>query len=245
MEKRESAKKLNNFYTELQDADKDVRNKNLYNLLISKVTGENVLDIGSGAGHFLAKLQLEGFKAEGVEPDKNLLELSKNLYNNSIKVHEVGAENVDSINEKFDTITMIDVLEHIKNDSTVLRNVANKLNPGGRLVILVPAYQFLYTERDKEIGHFRRYSPSQLRRRLSDSGYKIVEMRTWNVIGFFAYLMFEKMTKKKISRAMRTGKKKGTFKKITHKILDYWMGKIENKINFGFGLSIICIATKK
>jgi SAM-dependent methyltransferase len=64
----------------------------------------------------------------------------------------------------YDSILYIDVLEHIDEDSLEVRRAFDHLRPGGRLIILVPAHQFLYSPFDASIGHFRRYNKSSLTR---------------------------------------------------------------------------------
>ena len=64
----------------------------------------------------------------------------------------------------FDAIVYIDVLEHIEDDRGELRQAAARLKPGGSLIVLSPAHQWLYTDFDRAIGHCRRYS----RRALAD-----------------------------------------------------------------------------
>jgi SAM-dependent methyltransferase len=66
--------------------------------------------------------------------------------------------------ETFDTILYIDVLEHIEDDASELALAAGRLRPGGRVIVLSPAHQFLYTPFDAAIGHFRRYNRSSLRK---------------------------------------------------------------------------------
>lgn len=65
--------------------------------------------------------------------------------------------------EKFDTILYIDVLEHILEDKNELAVAAQHLNPNGVIVVLAPAFPWLYTAFDKAIGHFRRYTRKSLR----------------------------------------------------------------------------------
>ena len=62
----------------------------------------------------------------------------------------------------FDTVIYIDVLEHIEDDRGELKSALARLRTGGRIVVLSPAYQFLYSEFDRAIGHFRRYTAGQL-----------------------------------------------------------------------------------
>ena len=63
----------------------------------------------------------------------------------------------------FDTIVYIDVLEHIEHDSGELADAFARLRPGGRIVVLCPAWPRLYTPFDRAIGHFRRYTKASLR----------------------------------------------------------------------------------
>jgi SAM-dependent methyltransferase len=65
--------------------------------------------------------------------------------------------------QQFDTIVYIDVLEHILDDREELRHAASHLRPGGRLVVLSPAHQRLFSPFDAAIGHFRRYDRPMLR----------------------------------------------------------------------------------
>jgi 2-polyprenyl-3-methyl-5-hydroxy-6-metoxy-1,4-benzoquinol methylase len=65
--------------------------------------------------------------------------------------------------ERYDTVLYIDVLEHIEDDRGELERVAEHLEPGGHLIVLSPAYPFLYTAFDEAIGHHRRYTRSSLR----------------------------------------------------------------------------------
>jgi SAM-dependent methyltransferase len=66
--------------------------------------------------------------------------------------------------QRYDTILYIDVLEHIDDDRAEVREATARLKPGGRLVVLCPAWQFLYTPFDKAIGHYRRHTKASLRR---------------------------------------------------------------------------------
>jgi SAM-dependent methyltransferase len=64
--------------------------------------------------------------------------------------------------ENFDSIVYIDVLEHIEDDAGEIASAARNLKPGGHLIVLSPAHQFLFTPFDKAIGHYRRYNRKML-----------------------------------------------------------------------------------
>ena len=75
------------------------------------------------------------------------------------------------------TILYLDVLEHIADDAAELALAASRLQPGGRLIVLAPAHQWLFSPFDAAIGHHRRYTRATLARlapatlRLIASGY--------------------------------------------------------------------------
>lgn len=64
---------------------------------------------------------------------------------------------------RFDTILYIDVLEHIEDDRAELIEAVLRLRPGGRIVVLAPAWPRLYSPFDTAVGHFRRYTRTMLR----------------------------------------------------------------------------------
>lgn len=68
----------------------------------------------------------------------------------------------DNSSTLFDTILYIDVVEHIADDRGELRQAFSRLRPGGNLVVLVPAFQALYSDFDRHVGHHRRYAKSEL-----------------------------------------------------------------------------------
>lgn len=72
-----------------------------------------------------------------------------------------------------DVLVMLNVLEHIENDALALQNASKLLKPGGSLVIEVPAGQYLYDTYDAQLHHFRRYSASELRSKLTRAGFTV------------------------------------------------------------------------
>ena len=87
----------------------------------------------------------------------------------------------------FDTIVYIDVLEHIEDDRGELARAAELLVPGGHVIVLSPAHNWLYTPFDKVIGHYRRYSRPALRA-LAPGALKLVRMDYLDSVGLLASL---------------------------------------------------------
>ncbi len=87
----------------------------------------------------------------------------------------------------FDTITYIDVIEHIEDDRREFASAASRLKPGGRIVILAPAWQHLFSPFDARIGHFRRYSRGGLTA-LAAPGLRLETSFYLDSVGYFASL---------------------------------------------------------
>ena len=71
---------------------------------------------------------------------------------------------------------MLDVLEHLEDDGAALDRLRSSMNPGGHVVITVPALQALWSEHDEANHHFRRYPRRLLRGRLTEHGFEIVRL---------------------------------------------------------------------
>lgn len=231
---------LASFYKNLGDFKNDFRNRNLVDLVVSKVSGKKVLDIGCGSGYLLSCLKKKKKEVFGLEPNKELIKLAKKFFP-SLKIFKGYAEDLNKLNQKFEIIIMVDVLEHIKNDNLLIKKIYLHLKKEGQLILVVPVYQFLYGKRDKKLGHFRRYSKTILINKLIKNNFQVSYVRYWNMLGFFPYLFFEKILGKeiKIDRKIRAGGRKTIMQKIINKVLNLWFKYIENNFNLGFGLSLI------
>ena len=90
--------------------------------------------------------------------------------------------------ERFDTILYIDVLEHIEDDKAELAIAARFLRPNGLLAVLSPAMQFLFSDFDRAIGHFRRYNLESYPHRATPAGMEQVSARYLDTVGLLASL---------------------------------------------------------
>ena len=159
--------------------------------LIPFIKGD-VLEVGAGIGINTQYLAVNTHLISSwwfLEPDPLLatqIELNTSQVNIANKKVINGV--ITDINDKtFDTIIYIDVLEHIKESSEEIKKIKLRLNPNGHLIILVPAYNFLYSNFDKKIGHYRRYNKSILASEINNS-LKTVSLFYLDSMGFFASL---------------------------------------------------------
>src|SRR5690606_10107996 len=77
------------------------------------------------------------------------------------------------------------------------------VKPGGMLVVTVPAHSFLYSQRDKDWGHFRRYDRKDLVEKITETTGTVKFITYWNFLGFFVYLLMEKVLKLKLHEEIR------------------------------------------
>jgi SAM-dependent methyltransferase len=230
-------------YRRLGNQANDFRNRNLRRLIASMVTGTSVLDIGCGSGHLLRLLEDQGKCVVGLEPSRELVDLAQALHG-PLRIEHGSPEDIDEWPHRFDTITIIDVLEHIQDDVEQLRRMKALLKSRGRLVIVAPAFQALYGPRDAEQGHFRRYGRGDLVGKLHLTGYRITRVRYWNTLGFLPYFIASRVLPRLLRVDLRSAKEKGALKRAMIRVLDAWYRYFENRVNCGFGLSLIAVADK-
>jgi 2-polyprenyl-3-methyl-5-hydroxy-6-metoxy-1,4-benzoquinol methylase len=135
--------------------------------LIAPLLGRNVLDVGAGIGATAAALGSQAFdRYVALEPDRSNVARMREAADAGAYSHnfEAIAGTLHDLpsGSAFDTILYIDVLEHIEHDRDELRRAAGHLSPGGRVIVLSPAHQWLYSPFDRAVGHFRRYDKASL-----------------------------------------------------------------------------------
>jgi 2-polyprenyl-3-methyl-5-hydroxy-6-metoxy-1,4-benzoquinol methylase len=86
-----------------------------------------------------------------------------------------------------DSIACLNVLEHVRDERLALKHMQQVLIPGGRVVLLLPAFESLYGPIDRNLGHFRRYSKSAWRAQAESAGFRVIELRYFNLLGFFGW----------------------------------------------------------
>ena len=155
------------------------------------ITGR-VLEVGAGIGGNITQLTNRNVQDWlALEPDRKLAdEITRRLQQGTLPSNcRVLVGTLDAVprQEQFNTILYIDVLEHIENDRSEVALAAELLAPGGRLIVLAPAHQFLYSPFDRSIGHFRRYNLAGLKR-LTPPGCRVATSFMLDSVGFFASL---------------------------------------------------------
>jgi SAM-dependent methyltransferase len=137
-----------------------------------------IAEVGSGNG--LVQRQIEDELGKTVDGfDLNVDALEQNVVNKSkVYCYDI-TEKKEQLKEKYDVVLMMDVLEHITDQDVFLDATKFLLKSNGYLVINVPAFQSLYSNYDKSVGHIRRYAAPQLIAVLQQNGFKCTKWTYW------------------------------------------------------------------
>lgn len=201
-----------------------------------------ILDIGCGTGANLELLAKFG-EAEGVDVSPEALAFCRTRGLQSVRQGE--AEHLPYEDSSFDLVTGLDVVEHLDDDLAGLEEMRRVLRPGGRALIFVPAFMFLWGVQDDISNHRRRYTLGGLRQVVQQAGFE-VERATYANITFFAPILLGRL----LMRA--TGFRPASENNLTVGSLNRVLGSIFGAeapvlrhLNLPFGVSIICVARRR
>lgn len=171
-------------------------NKWMYDTICPYVNGE-ILEIGSGIGNISGFFIEENRSITLSDIDeyynhhlrKEYPQLTKENKILSIDLQKANFnEYYIEITEKFDTVFLLNVLEHLQDESYAIQNCRHLLKKEGTLIILVPAYSYLFSEIDKSLGHYRRYTKRQLTTKIKEGNFDIERSFYFNSLGIIAWL---------------------------------------------------------
>lgn len=202
-----------------------------------------VMEIGAGVGTMAEKWLAFSNKLHLVEPAKNLFPLLQNKFHSypDVILHpghleEVLSENPELVSKAFDAVIMINVLEHIKDDSHVLSLAQQMLLPDGYLLIFVPAMPVLYGSLDREFGHYRRYTKAGLASVCQEAGYAITCIRYFDSLGAFPWWF--------VNRVLCSSGLNPVMAKIYDRLVVPWMRRVEKAIPPPFGKNLVLVGRK-
>lgn len=222
------------------------RRKYLLDLLKDAPRDSKIIDIGCSSGIFLKDLEQLGFKNEnlfGVDISEKAI---ANCKNNGIQnAFVMDAQNI-IINEKFDIIIASDCLEHLQDDIKAITNWKGILNTGGMMYVFVPAFQSLWSCHDEVNRHFRRYTKSELKLKLSNAKLSVLKASYWNFSLFLPVYVYRKISailpQSKKEEGQIVGSKSANALLLQLLLLE---NKLLKYFNFPFGVSTFCIVKKE
>lgn len=211
-----------------------------------------IMDVGCGYGGMLDGLSERGYVL-GMEVDMGSARFCRERGFKGVCLG--SGYRLPLLQDSVDVITLFDTIEHIDNDEKVLGECVRALKPGGFIMVSVPAYQFLYADNDRMAHHKRRYTLSQLKRKVGRAGAEKVKGTYYNVILFPLILPVILLLKAK--QALRGPLPPGEigasnlsyrYPRLVRAVLEFIFSSerhILSRISSPFGHSIALIARKK
>jgi SAM-dependent methyltransferase len=208
-------------------------NKWMYEAILPFCKGK-ILEIGSGIGNISAFFIKDSYQIVLSDIRNSYCTYLAEIFRNEVErnniiridlVHPEFDKTYASWFSTFDTVFALNVLEHIKDDELAICNAKKLLRDGGNLVILVPAYPFLYNRFDKELEHFRRYTKKSLSALIAGH-FHLVHTKYFNLAGIPGWFFSGKVLQNKIipGNQMKLFNALVPFFKILDKIVGNRMG---------------------
>lgn len=198
-----------------------------------------ILDVGCGTGANLLLLSKYG-DAEGVDVSEDALAFCRERGLEKVKLG--AGEDLPYDDATFDLVTAFDVVEHMDDDLAGLKEMRRVLRPGGRVLLFVPTFMFLWGLQDDVSHHRRRYRLPELQSVLKKAGFEIERSTYANITFFLPILMVRKIMR-------LTGIKTDTENTINVSALNGVFGRIFGAeswilrhMNLPFGVSGLCVA---
>ena len=153
-----------------------------------------ILEIGCGTGHNLPMLGAFGH-VDAVELDDESRAIAEQRLGR--RVINSPLPELAGVDDGYDLIAALDVIEHIEDDDAALAAIAGKLKSGGKFLMTVPAHRWMWSAHDVVNHHKRRYSKSQLRRLIEGSPMKLEK------VGYFNSLLFPVAVAERMASKLR------------------------------------------
>lgn len=205
--------------------------------------GRRVLEVGCGVGSILAQLSPKQF-VMGIDIEPNIVDYTRARFAGrpafefaNLDISRLSHEQTEALRRRrFDSIVCINVLEHVEDDRAAMRAMADIVEPGGSVGVLVPAHPLLYGAYDAMEGHFRRYNRRVLRELISSAGLDLTTMYRLNMLGAAGWFVQYKLLRRRIHGRAHF--------KVLQSVLPV-MQAIESRVRPPVGLSLVAIAHKR
>jgi ubiquinone/menaquinone biosynthesis C-methylase UbiE len=218
---------------------------NLNKYFPKKSNGMKILDFGCGSGLFASELQEGGYKTFGIDISEEAIKFGE--LNGIKNLSVLDSHKINFPDDYFDLVFSMDVLQHFENEPWAIKEIYRVLKPGGKFIVTVPAYQFLWGVQDEAAHHYRRYTLSGLKKIILDSGEFSVNRAT-----YFNTLLFLPIALVRLISKIFGLKKRHSDFDINNHFLDklfFSIFNFERKLlkhtKFPFGVSILLILEEK
>ncbi len=207
---------------------------------IAPFLGRRILEVGAGIGNFTTLL-LDRELVIAVDVYRPCVDYFEKRFADKPNVMPVQLDIADPAARALDryecdTVICFNVLEHVEDDRAALSHMHSALGLGGRLVLLVPAFQFLYGSVDRALGHHRRYTKGELVLKVHQSGFDVEGVFYMNVIGMAGWFLNNRVLKRRQESLAQI--------RLFDRFIAPWAERAERFVRPRIGLSLIVIGTR-
>jgi SAM-dependent methyltransferase len=207
--------------------------------LLRPHVGSQVLEVGCGIGTMSRRLIEVSERLFCIEPNINCAARAREVLDPCPRItlricHLEECSRDELLQQRFDTIVCVNVLEHIEDDIRALRLFRDLVAPtGGKVLIFVPAVQAAYGPLDAALGHHRRYSKRSLGSAFSSAGLELLTMRYTNPFGLLGWMYNAHIS--------RTTEHSGDQVRLFERLVAPWALPLERLLPPPIGLSLFAV----
>jgi SAM-dependent methyltransferase len=239
-----SAPRLHSSTYSLEDQERMSAAKNYLawqGRLILPELGRRVVEVGCGMGNFTGKL-LDRELVVAVDMEHECVEAFQRRYRGHDNLQALvcgpgSASFADLARVHPDSCLCVNVLEHIEDDAGAISSMAAILEPGGVIVLWVPAFQALYGNVDQQLGHYRRYRRAEVIRLAETTGLLVRKAHYVNLAGFFLWWASSHLLRQ---QAWRPGQVVSYDRLVVP-----WLSRLESVVRPPFGQTIFAVLHKR
>ena len=199
--------------------------------------GEDPLEVGSGLGLYAADWRTAGVPRLTVsEADAGRLAALRTRFatDPAVVVRELAAPVTEQAS--YSSVVAYNVLEHIEDDGAAMVAFRGLVRPGGRVVVLVPAFPSALGRFDRAIGHHRRYRAATLRRVAEGAGLEVEVLKHVNCVGLLGWYVVVKL--------LRGRPRAGVLLRVYDGVVVPLLRRLESRWEPRFGQSLLLVARR-
>jgi SAM-dependent methyltransferase len=215
--------------------------ENYHEWILDSITpylGNTVAEVGAGAGNLTLLLSAKAERVLAFEPSLKMASIlsERTQQDNKITIlNSTFSDSASSFTNTFDSIVYINVLEHIEDDLAEIILAHSSLKSHGYLCLFVPALDWLYSEFDRSIGHYRRYTLEPLCQAVSERGFTIIKSTYLDLFGILPWWIIMVVLKRGLNPASTS-----FYDKLCIPAIRY----LEERIRVPVGKNILVVAQK-
>jgi SAM-dependent methyltransferase len=211
---------------------------------LRELDSPQILDIGCGTGATMGFLERYG-QVTGIDVSPKAIRYCREQ--NQSRLCLADGASLPFADRSFDLVTALDLLEHLPQETRGLQEMRRVLKSGGRMILFVPAFMFLWSDFDRFSGHHRRYTRRELRQRVEEAGFDVVK------ISYFDTFLFPAVWAVRAAENRLSGRRPACsdldlpsdlFNRLLTSIFSLEASLID-RCSLPFGVSLLCVARKE